>query len=101
MISCVLQKLENVRLKPVPDRFVCVYARQAHGRNVTRTLEDLIDNLHVAIIAGGTQALRMQVREWHAMGLPHDAVSVDSAIVAMHGRCWPLCIDPQVQLGDR
>ena len=42
----------------------------------------------------------MQVREWHAMGLPHDAVSVDSAIVAMHGRCWPLCIDPQVQLGD-
>lgn len=52
-------------------------------------------------MAGGTQGLRMQVREWHAMGLPHDAVSVDSAIVAMHGRCWPLCIDPQVQLGDR
>ncbi|KAK9840800.1 hypothetical protein WJX81_005500 [Elliptochloris bilobata] len=38
-----------------------------------------------------------QVREWHAMGLPHDDVSVDSAIVAMHGRCWPLCIDPQGQ----
>ena len=38
-----------------------------------------------------------QVREWHAMGLPHDNVSVDSAIVAMHGRCWPLCIDPQAR----
>ena len=31
------------------------------------------------------------------MGLPHDDVSVDSAIVAMHGRCWPLCIDPQAR----
>jgi len=46
--------------------------------------------------ATATRCRGVQVREWHAMGLPHDAVSVDSAIVATHGRCWPLCIDPQV-----
>ncbi len=38
----------------------------------------------------------VEVHEWQLAGLPRDAASVDSAILAQRARRWPLMIDPQV-----
>ncbi|KAF8058456.1 DNAH6 [Scenedesmus sp. PABB004] len=39
----------------------------------------------------------VELLEWGAHGLPRDATSVDSALIATRGRRWPLMIDPQHQ----
>ena len=39
----------------------------------------------------------MQVREWHAQGLPTDSLSTDNALLATLGSRWPLMSDPQGQ----
>jgi len=37
------------------------------------------------------------VREWQICGLPTDDVSTNNAILTIHGKRWPLMIDPQMQ----
>jgi hypothetical protein len=38
------------------------------------------------------------IREWNVMGLPHDQLSIENAILVTRSRRWPLMIDPQTQV---
>lgn len=39
----------------------------------------------------------VEIRNWNIDGLPRDALSIESAVLLVNSKRWPLLIDPQGQ----
>ena len=68
------------------------FVRQAHAACIKYSL-DVSDSFSLRDIL----ASDVDIRHWSICGLPSDAQSIDSGVIVMNARRWPLLIDPQAQ----